>query len=69
MSISVAPKFKKELDRAAKELGVSRSQYVQQVLQRELVAREFQRVRSKLRPYAERLGVFTDEDVVRRLES
>lgn len=64
VSISVPPDFKKRLDRAAKEDGVSRSHLIQDLLKRHLDIREVERMRRDLRPYAERLGVFSDEDVV-----
>lgn len=68
VSISLSTEFKKRLDRAAKQDGVSRSHLIQDVLKRSLDLREVEQMRRELRPYAERLGVFSDEDVVALLE-
>jgi metal-responsive CopG/Arc/MetJ family transcriptional regulator len=68
VSISLSTEFKKRLDHAAKQDGVSRSHLIQDVLKRSLDLREVEQMRRELRPYAERLGVFSDEEVVALIE-
>ncbi len=67
VSISLPEELKSALDESADEEGVSRSDLVRQALQDFLFVRRFRRLRHELIPYAEAQGVYTDEDVFRRV--
>ena len=65
ISISLPEEIKAELDRFSEAQGISRSDTVRAALQEYLFIRKFRALRSKMVPYAEAQGVFTDEDVFR----
>lgn len=67
VSISLPEEVKTALDEAVAEEGVSRSDLVRQALQDYLFVRRFRRLRQELIPYAEAQGVYSDEDVFKRV--
>ncbi len=67
VSISLPEDVKEELDEAVAEEGVSRSDLVRQALRDFLFVRQFRRLRQELIPHAEAQGIYSDEDVFKRI--
>jgi metal-responsive CopG/Arc/MetJ family transcriptional regulator len=67
LSISVTRRIASDLDRAAKRLGVPRSLLVRQAVEHYVLELDFQELRRRLRIYAEKAGVLTEEDVFDRV--
>jgi metal-responsive CopG/Arc/MetJ family transcriptional regulator len=58
---------RRELDRVAKEEGVSRSDVLRQSLEDFLFVRRFRQLRQRMMAAAQAQGIFTDEDVFNRV--
>ena len=67
MSISLPQAIRRELDRIAKEEGVSRSDVLRQSLEDFLFVRRFRRLRQRMMAAAQAQGIYTDEDVFNRV--
>ena len=67
VSISLPEDVKDALDEAVAEEGVSRSDLVRQALRDFLFVRQFRRLRQELIPHAEAQGIYSDEDVFKRI--
>jgi len=67
VTFSLPKDLKDELDRLAKEEGVSRSGIVGESLRDYLFSRRPRHIRQRLQPLAARGGIFTDEDAFKRL--
>lgn len=65
-SVQIRPQIAKMLEPYVKR-GVSKSELINEALRQYLTEREFQEVRSRLVPYAQAKGIYTDEDVDRSL--
>ncbi|NBC15815.1 MAG: ribbon-helix-helix protein, CopG family [Bacteroidetes bacterium] len=63
VSISLPNALKGQLDEAAQEEGLSRSDVVRQALSDYLFIRRFRRLRARMMSRAQAQGIFTDEDV------
>lgn len=62
------PKFlRRDLDRAAKEERMNRSDLVREALRQFFAIREFRRLRRQLIPLAEKRGLYKDEDIFERV--
>ena len=59
------PDLEKQLERAAKRSGRSRSEIVRDALRRQLAVAQFEDLRKRIMPFAEAAGYLTDEDVFR----
>ena len=59
--------MRRELDKVAKEEGVSRSDVLRQSLEDFLFVRRFRRLRLRMMASAQAEGVYTDEDVFTRV--
>jgi metal-responsive CopG/Arc/MetJ family transcriptional regulator len=67
VTISLPKKMKRDLDRIAKDKGVSRSNVVQDSLRTYLFRSRLDRIREELIPRAQAQGIFTDQDVFDRI--
>jgi metal-responsive CopG/Arc/MetJ family transcriptional regulator len=67
VTISLPPKVRRELDRIAKQDGVSRSDVLRQSLEDFLFVRRFRSLRQRMTATAQAQGVYTDEDVFGRV--
>jgi metal-responsive CopG/Arc/MetJ family transcriptional regulator len=67
VTISLPQAVRRELDRVAKEEGVSRSDVLRQSLEDFLVVRRFRQLRQRMMAAAQAQGIFTDEDVFNRV--
>ncbi len=68
ISVSLPEGLRAELDRLTEADGTSRSGVVREALREYLFARQLRTLRRELMPYAEALGIYTDEDVFRAAE-
>jgi len=67
LTISIPRDLKKELDQLMRADGVSRSDIVRESLRDYFFIRQLRRLRSRMIPQAQAKGVFTDEDVFKRV--
>lgn len=67
VTISLPEKLKRELDRAAKEEGVNRSDIVRRSIENFIFLRRFDELTAELTAQARAKGIYTEEDVARRL--
>ena len=67
MTISLPRAIRRELDKVAKEEGISRSDVLRQSLEDFLFIRRFRQLRQRMMAAAQAQGVFTDEDVFTRV--
>ncbi len=67
VTISLPRAIRRELDKIAKEEGVSRSDVLRQSLEDFLFARRFRQLRQRMMAAAQAQGTFTDEDVFNRV--
>ena len=65
LTIRLDPELDKQVTRAAKRIGVSRSEIVREAVRRQLSLVQFQDLRRRIMPLAEARGYLTDEDVFR----
>lgn len=67
ITISLPLALKKRLTEAVKQEHTNRSDIVREALRQYFAREEFQRLRRIMLPQAERRGVFTDEDVFKKV--
>ena len=67
VTISLPQAVRRELDKIAKEDGVSRSDVLRQSLEDFLFVRRFRRLRQRMMAAAQAQGIYTDEDVFTRV--
>jgi metal-responsive CopG/Arc/MetJ family transcriptional regulator len=67
VTISLPQAVRRELDKVAKEEGVSRSHVLRQSLEDFLFVRRFRQLRQRMMAAAQAQGIFTDEDVFTRV--
>jgi CopG family transcriptional regulator / antitoxin EndoAI len=65
LTISLTGRMRKEIGRAARQEGVSRSEFVRNAVKSALFRRSLEAAREELVPRARRKGIYTDEDVFR----
>jgi len=65
-SVRIKPEILKMLNRFVKK-GINRSFIINEALRRYLLREEFESVRNTLVPKAKEKGIYTDEDVEKRL--
>ena len=63
VTIRLDPGLEELLDRVCRETGRSRSEVVREALRRQLTLQLFEQARRQIIPFAEALGIYTDEDV------
>lgn len=67
VTISLPKAVRREIDRIAKEEGVSRSDVLRQSLEDFLFMRRFRQLRQRMMASAQAQGIYTDEDVFTRV--
>jgi metal-responsive CopG/Arc/MetJ family transcriptional regulator len=67
VTISLPQTVRRELDKVAKEEGISRSDVLRQSLEDFLFVRRFRQLRQRMMAAAQARGIFTDEDVFNRV--
>ena len=63
LTIRLPPELERKLRKLSKHQQRSASDLVRESLRRYLAVEELRAIRAKLRPYAQKAGYFTDEDV------
>jgi predicted transcriptional regulator len=63
LTIRLDRNLQRELARASRQSGRSRSEIAREALRRQLRLDHFERLRRKVMPFAEARGYLTDEDV------
>ena len=67
LTISLPPELARRLEEEAKALGRTKSELVREALSDYLWRERFERIRRHLRPYAQKAGFITEEDVFRAI--
>lgn len=67
ITVGVPEKIRRELDKTAREEGISRSDVIRESLRYYLFMRRFRRLRAKAVAKAQAQGIFTDGDVFKRV--
>lgn len=67
ISVSLPEEMKQALDSLSEAEGVTRSDVVREALHEYIYVRRLRKLRSRIMPYAEAQGVYTDEDVFREV--
>ncbi len=67
LTISLPPELARRLEEEAKALGRTKSELVREALSDYLWRERFERIRRRLRPYAQKAGFITEEDVFRAI--
>ena len=67
VTISLPQAVRRELDKIAKQEGISRSDVLRQSLEDFLFVRRFRQLRQRMMAAAQARGIFTDEDVFNRV--
>ena len=67
VTISLPQAVRRELDKIAKQEGISRSDVLRQSLEDFLFVRRFRQLRQRMMAVAQAHGIFTDEDVFNRV--
>lgn len=55
------------LEELAREKGCSEEDIVMDVLRRQIAVRELQKLRAEMIPHAQKMGIYTDQDVSDRV--
>ncbi|MHB1514303.1 MAG: CopG family ribbon-helix-helix protein [Acidiferrobacteraceae bacterium] len=67
ITISLPEEIKTELDKIVRNEGISRSDVVRESLRDYLFIRRFRLLRTRMLAKAQSQGIFTDEDVFKRI--
>jgi metal-responsive CopG/Arc/MetJ family transcriptional regulator len=67
VTISLPATVRREVDRIAKQDGVSRSDVLRQSLEEFLFVRRFRQLRQRMMATAQADGIYTDDDVFTRV--
>ncbi|HSM09264.1 MAG TPA: CopG family transcriptional regulator [Gemmatimonadota bacterium] len=65
LTIRLDPDLERQIDRAAKRSGRTRSEFVREAIRRQLALDSLDEIRRRAMPFAEAAGYLTDEDVFR----
>jgi predicted transcriptional regulator len=68
ITIRVPEALDADLEELSKKAGVSKSDIARDALRRQMNVMKLRRLRDDLVPFLEAQGVFTEEDVLKRLE-
>jgi hypothetical protein len=68
LTLRIPDELESELALESKERGISKSDVARDALQRHLSILKLNRLRQDLAPFVEAQGIFTEEDVIKRLE-
>jgi predicted transcriptional regulator len=63
LTVRIPIKMKRELEDISQAMGVSKSDIIRESLREYIAVKQFKEVRKMIKPYAERKGILTDEDV------
>ncbi|MFY0607503.1 MAG: CopG family transcriptional regulator [Cyclobacteriaceae bacterium] len=63
LTLRVSDQLVADLDNAAQQAGISKSEIIRTALAGHLKVQKFKSLRKKIMPFAEKAGYLTDEDV------
>ena len=67
-TIRLPEKMRKELEIISKEEKIPAGQIARESIDRYIAIKKFRKLRQRAIPYAEKQGIFTDEDVFRMMK-
>ncbi len=67
LTVSLPKKMRREIGQSARALHLTESEFVRRALQDRLWEESFEASRRKLAPLARARGIYTDEDVFKRV--
>ncbi len=67
VSISMGGDLVRKLNRLAKKKHATRSDLVQEAVRQYLFLQETSRIRSELRPFAEKAGMYSEEELLAKI--
>ena len=67
ITISVPAEIKEEIDKVVRDEGISRSDVIRESLRDYLFMRRFRQLRARMLAKAQAQGVYTDEDVFKKV--
>jgi len=63
LTISIDSKLKRKIEDSSKNYNMSKSELVKKAIEKYIAVQEFRDLREQLLPYAERVGILTDDDI------
>lgn len=63
ISVNLPSKMKAQLNRWAKKEQQKKSEIIRDALRRYFAQRDFHELRARMVPHAQKMGIYTDEDV------
>jgi metal-responsive CopG/Arc/MetJ family transcriptional regulator len=67
LSISLDKNLKNKIEKTAAKLNVSKSELVKKAIEKYISHEELKDIRSKLVPFGEKAGYYTDEDIFKEI--
>ena len=67
VTVSLPEKISSDLRKIAKDEGISKSQIIRNTLEDYILIKKFRSIRSKMMAKAQAQGVFTDDDVFKKI--
>jgi len=67
VTVSLPEKISSDLRKIAKDEGISKSQIIRNALEDYIFIKKFRTIRSKMMAKAQAQGVFTDDDVFKKI--
>ena len=67
VSISMGEDLVRKLNKLAKQKHTTRSDLVKEAVRQYVFLQETSRIRDELRPYAEKAGIYSEEDLLAKL--
>jgi predicted transcriptional regulator len=68
LTLRISDSLERQLVAASKERGISKSDIAREAIERDLRVEAWRKLRDQFRPNLEAQGLFTEEDVLRRLD-
>lgn len=68
LTLRIPDSLERQLIAASEERGISKSDIAREAIERDMRVEAWRKLRDQFRPYLEKQGLFTEEDVLRRLD-
>jgi predicted transcriptional regulator len=68
LTLRIPDALEKQLEKASKERGISKSDIAREAIERDLKIQAWRKLREQFRPHLEKQGLFTEADVLNRLD-
>ncbi len=66
-TIRLDPELERQLDKAVRRSGRTRSEFVREALRRQIALADFEGLRRRIMPFAEALGYLTDQEILEEM--